>query len=112
MEIVAQHEVRGRTGQLEDPARIGMIEVLATEPAIDPAALAVALQDADASLRAEAVDALGEIGGPTAIRLLRQASMDPHVAVREQAAELLAELSGDAAEDIDERSEFDNIGGR
>ena len=34
------------------------------------------LKDADASLRAEVVDALGEIGGQTAIRLLRWASMD------------------------------------
>ena len=42
-------------------------------------------------MRQEAVDALGEIQGPTAAGLLRRALDDDHRAVREAAAENLAE---------------------
>ena len=52
-----------------------------------------ALEDTDASLRVEAVEALGEIGGETAMRLLDRALKDQDNAVRKAATEALAELS-------------------
>ena len=55
-------------------------------------ALAVALQDADASLRVEAIEALADIGGETAMRLLSQALEDQDNAVRKAANEALTEL--------------------
>ncbi len=50
-----------------------------------------ALTDPDSSLREEAVHALGEIGGETAMRLLEQALADAEPFVREAAAETLGE---------------------
>lgn len=55
-------------------------------------ALSSALGAGDASLRLNAVDALGEIGGPDAARYLKQMLQDENDAVREAAAEWLAEL--------------------
>jgi len=56
--------------------------------------VAVALGDPDAGVREEAVYALGKIGGPTAISLLRFALADQEAAVREAAVQILAELTG------------------
>jgi len=54
---------------------------------------ATALADPDVSLREETVDALGEIGGATAVLLLQQALADEQNSVRAAAAEWLAERS-------------------
>ena len=55
-------------------------------------ALAVALQDENASMRVGAVEALGDIGGETARRLLDQALEDQDSAVRKATNEALEEL--------------------
>lgn len=60
-------------------------------------ALAVALVDADAGVREEAVDALADIGGPAALGLLESALRDPDRAVRETAIEAIAGIGGDEA---------------
>jgi HEAT repeat protein len=50
------------------------------------------LYDEDPSLRQDAVYALAEIGGETAIGILQQAVADHHIGVREAATDVLAEL--------------------
>ena len=60
-------------------------------------ALAIALENEDSSVREEAVEALGEIGGETAIRLLEQALADEDESIRETAADILAELTAPKA---------------
>jgi HEAT repeat protein len=57
-------------------------------------ALGSALSTEDDSMRLNAVDALGEIGGPNASRYLEPMLQDENDIVREAAAQWLAELSG------------------
>ena len=60
------------------------------------AALTVALEDADVSLRVEVVEALADIGGDVAMRILPQALQNQDNSVRQAVTEALAELlSGD-----------------
>jgi HEAT repeat protein len=56
------------------------------------------LEDEDEWFREEAVEALGEIGGNSAIRLLEQALSDEYDGVRDTAEELLEELRQDSSE--------------
>jgi len=53
------------------------------------------LEDEDEWFREEAVEALGEIGGNSAIWLLEQALSDEYEGVRDIAEELLEELRED-----------------
>jgi HEAT repeat protein len=55
--------------------------------------LATALNDADPRIRMDAVDALGQVGGPTSALALRQATNDSDPAVRAAASEMLEELA-------------------
>jgi len=55
-------------------------------------ALAIALEDEDSSIREEAVEALGGIGGEAAIRLLEQALADEDESIRETAEQILTQL--------------------
>ena len=56
-------------------------------------ALSIVLNDPQAKVRVDAVDALGEIGGQEAVRLLQGATADENDTVREAAAEWLTELA-------------------
>jgi hypothetical protein len=56
---------------------------------------AAALTDTDASVRYQAVDALGEFGEVRAIVLLQQALTDPEIDVREAAIDALGYIGGD-----------------
>jgi HEAT repeat protein len=51
------------------------------------------MEDADEDVREAAVDALEEIGGEAAIRLLEQALADEDESIRETPAEALADLT-------------------
>jgi HEAT repeat protein len=55
--------------------------------------LAIVLKDSDASVRATAVDALGEIGGDAARSLLESALEDESELVREMAAAQLEHVA-------------------
>ncbi len=79
--------------------RVRALTALATVDS-DPGASALAaaaLSDPDASVRAEAVYALGEIGDDAGVQLLGQALLDPDDQVREAAVEAFADIGGEAS---------------
>ena len=71
---------------------VGSVEAAAAPSAFDRQAYVLLLTDADMRVRQDAVDTLADLGTDEVIELLQMALYDPHPAVRQAAAEGLAEL--------------------